>query len=233
MITMPSLRGLDISVFSYSDSQELPEYPRPDSSSAHLSGLQSPQCSSSLDVGLSEESSSSDQDIVQPRETDPKASVYIPSPNGRYPLTVKSFVFQLISYFLPCRLRGLEKAFFLTTPTGSQFSIKYSVTRLPNPPCKYVFFRLYMNGRGVASWGIDPTVRSTGFVTRSLWQPNERWQDQVGIEGRSFFFTTDEDQKSVAEDGGQVEVQVFRAKGRKPRAPALDKFRSQERYGIV
>lgn len=42
-----------------------------------------------------------------------------------------------------------------------------------------------------------------------------------------------QEQKSVAEDGGLVEIQVFRAKDRRPRAPKLESFRNQEMYGIA
>lgn len=42
-----------------------------------------------------------------------------------------------------------------------------------------------------------------------------------------------QERKSVAEDGGLVEIQVFRAKDRRPRAPRLEQFRGQEMYGIA
>ncbi|KAI1746399.1 hypothetical protein F4680DRAFT_401281 [Xylaria scruposa] len=41
------------------------------------------------------------------------------------------------------------------------------------------------------------------------------------------------DKKSIAEDGGIIEVQVFRCKGRKRIALELDPYRNQERYGIT
>lgn len=46
-------------------------------------------------------------------------------------------------------------------------------------------------------------------------------------------FLPGEEYKSVAEDGGLIEIQVFRAKERRPRAPRLEEFRFQENHGIA
>ncbi|KAL2157573.1 hypothetical protein VTH06DRAFT_5951 [Thermothelomyces fergusii] len=108
----------------------------------------------------------------------------------------------------------------------------YSINTVPSAPCKYVFFRLCINGRHIAAWGTDPAVRPKGKVTKSLWAPSELCHDQAGIEGRSFVFLPGQEHKSVAEDGGLIEIQVFRARDRRVRAPRLEKFRYRESYGI-
>lgn len=55
----------------------------------------------------------------------------------------------------------------------------------------------------------------------------------VGIEARYFHFMPAMGKSSIAEDGGLIEVQVFRSKGRQRRAPKMTEFRSQDRYGIA
>lgn len=98
-----------------------------------------------------------------------------------------------------------------------------------------------MNGHLITSWGIHsdneisglPRRAISGTVVRALYEPGERWHEAVGIETRYFYFMPGLDKKSAAEDGGLIEVQVFRSKGRKRRAPKMTEFRNQERYGIT
>ncbi len=90
-----------------------------------------------------------------------------------------------------------------------------------------------MNARPIAAWGIDPKVRKTGKVVRSLWAPCDLYPDQIGFEGRNFVFLPGQEFKSVAEDGGLIEIRAFRAKARRARVPKLEEFRFQENYGIA
>ncbi|KAK3308744.1 uncharacterized protein B0T15DRAFT_117377 [Chaetomium strumarium] len=122
---------------------------------------------------------------------------------------------------------------YIPSIPGTPFAINYSINTVPPAPCKYVFFRLYMNGRSIASWGIDPNVRPKGKVAKSLWAPSGMYYDEVGFEGRNFVFLPGQDHKSVAEDGGLIEIRAFRAKERRARAPRLEEFRYQENYGIA
>jgi hypothetical protein len=108
---------------------------------------------------------------------------------------------------------------------------------------------MYMNGRLITSWGIhsddekggQPKRTIGGTVVRALYEPGERWHDKasgtdwkaIGMEARYFYFMPGLDKKSAAEDGGLIEIQVFRSKGRRRRAPKMGEFRNQERYGIT
>lgn len=121
----------------------------------------------------------------------------------------------------------------ILTPTGTLFAINYRINTVPPAPCKFVFFRLYINARPIAAWGIDPEARPRGKVVKSLWAPCPQYPGQVGFEGRNFVFLPGEEHKSVAEDGGLIEIQVFRARERRARAPRLQEFRYQENYGIA
>lgn len=98
-----------------------------------------------------------------------------------------------------------------------------------------------MNGRHITSWGINPRVKNKGQVEKALYEPSDRWDHKDngivmkhnGIEARYFYFVVGQQETSVAEDGGLIEVQVFRAMGRKRRAAKLDQYRHQEQYGIA
>ncbi|RYP47077.1 hypothetical protein DL768_006804 [Monosporascus sp. mg162] len=129
---------------------------------------------------------------------------------------------------------------YVPSPPGEQFWLRYAITQRP-PPSKYIYFKIFMNGHQVSSWGINTTHNVRGSLSRALYKPGGRWKDkygdidtsQVGIEARYFNFMLGQDKKSVAEDGGTVEVHVYRANARRPIAPRLDEYRSQERYGIA
>jgi hypothetical protein len=103
-----------------------------------------------------------------------------------------------------------------------------------------LYFKMFMNGRLVTAWGADPKITPQGNIMRALYRPSESWnymEDGVtykpeGIESRYFHFTPGPE-KSVAEDGGLIEVRVWRSQGRHRRAPNLEPFRSQEKYGIA
>ncbi|KAI1414243.1 hypothetical protein F5Y13DRAFT_159071 [Hypoxylon sp. FL1857] len=99
---------------------------------------------------------------------------------------------------------------------------------------------MFINGHHTVSWGIDANSCSAGSVSRSLYEPSERFRDEngnpvVGIETRYFRFKHGLDKTSVAEDGGLIEIQVFRCRGRKRIAVVLDPYphRHEERYGIA
>ncbi|KAH6637025.1 hypothetical protein F5144DRAFT_486636 [Chaetomium tenue] len=166
---MPCLRGIEVSLTTKPEDEQIPEYPHPEGTSARLLGVPS---------------SCSNGQLSQPK-AGPTVAVYIP------------------------------------------------VNTTPATPCKYIFFRLYMNARPIAAWGIDPTVRPKGKVVKSLWSPCRLYTDRIGFEGRNFVFLPGQEFKSVAEDGGLIEIQVFRAKERRVRAPKLEEFKFQENYGIA
>ncbi|EHK15143.1 uncharacterized protein TRIVIDRAFT_228833 [Trichoderma virens Gv29-8] len=128
---------------------------------------------------------------------------------------------------------------YIPSAPGSQFWVQYSIHRHPEPPC-YLFFKLLINGRNITSCGIKPGTTS-GTITRALFEPSDRWclkQDGMllkrsGIESRSFCFSPGPDAIAAADDGGLIEVQVFRAKSRRRSTPRLTVHRDQERYGII
>ncbi|KAK7954460.1 hypothetical protein PG996_015272 [Apiospora saccharicola] len=137
---------------------------------------------------------------------------------------------------------------YIPSMPGEQFWLKYSVLRIPSQ-ASHLYFKMLMNGRPITSWGIsmksdkdgNPERPIRGTVVRALYEPRAQSQDkdlgtgarEIGIETRYFHFMAGLDKKSAAEDGGLIEVQIFRSKGRKRRAPKLPEFRDQDRYGIT
>jgi len=123
---------------------------------------------------------------------------------------------------------------------GIRFFLKYTIEP-PHPEGQLFYFKLFMNGRHISSWGVNPRTNPKGQVLRGLFEPDGVWNDsenhraklrQNGIESRPFLFTPEVGGRSAADDGGLIEIRIFRAKGRKRRAPSLETFRPQEQYGI-
>lgn len=128
---------------------------------------------------------------------------------------------------------------YVPSTPGSQFMVQYSVHRHPEPAC-YLYFKLFINGRSITSCGIKPGAEA-GIISRALFEPSDKWHLQQngvllkrsGIESRSFCFAPGPDAVAAADDGGLIEIQVFRAKSRRRSTPQLAPYRDQEQYGIM
>ncbi|KAH8160830.1 hypothetical protein CIB48_g7410 [Xylaria polymorpha] len=207
---MPYFRGIEISIHASLEARQVTEYPHPDGSSVRLLRPTTLPVTcgaitrTSRATQLKAPFIAEDIDPTRLKKVNPRISVYIPS--------------------LP----------------GEQFWLRYLISESP-PPSRCVFFKMTMNGRHISSWGINTNTHSTGLVVRAFYQPEDKWGDACGyneagypgIETRYFHFMPGLEKKSVAEDGGIIEVQVFRCKGRKRIALELDAYRNQERYGIT
>ncbi|KAI1771791.1 hypothetical protein F4818DRAFT_454314 [Hypoxylon cercidicola] len=202
---MPYFRGVEIFVVTSPEVKKLPEYPHPDGSSVRLMRV---------GPGLSDlrtRSQASQQSVSSCSDTDPTRQKKL---NPR------------ISVYIP-------------SSPGNQFRLKYLVNQ-SSPPSRYVFFKMYINRHHTVSWGIDSANCSAGSVSRSFYEPGDRYGGRYGgttgaIETRYFHFMHGLDKMSVAEDGGVIEVQVFRCRGRKRAPVELNPYphRHQERYGVT
>ena len=94
-------------------------------------------------------------------------------------------------------------------------------------------FKIFINGRHIVTCGRDLEERHRGVISRTLWSPSDLWEPWAGIEGRQFMFLRDDTTKSAAEDGGLIEVRVYRAEARKLLTPALREFQQAKQYGIA
>lgn len=128
----------------------------------------------------------------------------------------------------------------ITRNAGASFFFEYAITNAPLG-YNYLFFKVFMNGRHIVSWGIDLRKAVSGTMYRALYEPSGHYQQREngvlvsspGIEARSFKFVSELGPRSVADDGGLIEFQVFRAKGRNGRSARLDQHRNQDKYGIA
>lgn len=124
---------------------------------------------------------------------------------------------------------------------GIRFWIQYSIVQVPTAPCQ-LYFKLFSNGRHVTSWGVDPARTTTGTVAKGLYEPDEsqHYRDEdgdvlkpEGVESRLFYFADSLTNSSPAQDGGMLEVQIFRAKGRRRCAPRLQQSWGLDECGIL
>lgn len=124
---------------------------------------------------------------------------------------------------------------------GARFWLRYSIVEAAAAISPWYYFKLSMNGRLITSWGANSTTKPSGQVMRGLFDPSERWNykdygtvyKNNGTEARPFFFAKEDTERSAAEDGGLIEVLVYRARGRRRRMPNPEEFKSQDRWGIV
>jgi hypothetical protein len=93
----------------------------------------------------------------------------------------------------------------------------------------------------VTSWGINPQSKKKGSVAKALYEPEGQWDfvdanentyKMAGIETRYFHFLPGPDRASPADDGGMMEIQVFRATAKRRCIPELVQYKNQEKYGI-
>jgi hypothetical protein len=141
---------------------------------------------------------------------------------------------------------GKKSIFFLEdnqlSLQDSRFWIRYSILDPSSVTTKWFYFKLYINGRHITSWGTNTQKKPSGQVMRALFDPCDRWnyqQDGViykncGTESREFYFLREnQESRSAAEDGGLIEVRVFRAKGRQRKLAQPVPFKPQDVYGIL
>jgi len=143
--------------------------------------------------------------------------------------------FQVRSYLLD----SLESQLILA---GKRFWIRYSIDEWAAAQSQWYFFKLFVNGRQVTSWGTNARINPSGHIMKGIFDPSELWNYEhngvmfknMGLEQRSFFFAFEgQDQRTAATDGGLIEVKVYRARGRSRRLPAPPEFKSQDEYGIT
>ncbi|XXH00398.1 clathrin associated protein complex large subunit [Hypoxylon texense] len=204
---MPSFRGIEIFVVTGSEARKLPEYPHPDGPSVRL-----------MRVGAG---------VGDLRTRSQASHQSSPSSCSSTDPTRQKKVNPRISVYIP-------------SCPGDQFRLRYLISE-SSPPSRYVFFKMYINRHHTVSWGVDSNRYLEGSVSRSLYQPGDLHGGRNGvaaagtIETRYFHFMHGLDKKSIAEDGGVIEVQVFRCRGRKRVAVELNPYphRHQERYGVT
>ncbi|KAI9679853.1 MAG: hypothetical protein M1817_004867 [Caeruleum heppii] len=98
---------------------------------------------------------------------------------------------------------------------SSQFWLSYSIAP-PHPPRAQYYFKLYLAGRHVVSWGVSERNGFVGKTMFGLFDAGEDWMGIERVERRAFCFGAEGvDQSSEMDEKPVMEVRVFRAKGRK------------------
>lgn len=123
---------------------------------------------------------------------------------------------------------------------ATRFWMRYNIAEAATHS-EWFYFKLFMNGRHITSWGTNAKTKPSGQVMRGLFEPSDRWNYKyegtvfrnMGTEARPFIFGYENKERSAAKDGGLIEVMVFRARGRKRKLPKPTDFKNQEDYGIM
>ncbi|KFY33044.1 hypothetical protein V495_08487 [Pseudogymnoascus sp. VKM F-4514 (FW-929)] len=124
---------------------------------------------------------------------------------------------------------------YIPSLPGTRFVVQYAIDP-PHTDGTNVFLKLSMNGRHVTSWGIDPRTMPVGRAMLGLFEADKKLKSKALIpnpaETKPFYFNDQKRDLSAAENGGVIEVRVFRACGKRRRGAILDAFRGQDNYGI-
>jgi hypothetical protein len=243
---MPEYRSISVSIISQFGLKAHPEFPHPEPATCSFAGptkampiLKHPDSENGLtrqskrkqfdksapsfSTATSNLSSTGKADKILGRK--PSMSVYIPSLAGKK--------FMKLDH---------KRVLALLIQTGTRFWLRYKIA-LSHSSVQYFYFKLYLDGRHITSWGTDPKIRPEGEIMRAPFQAQGKYDfdgdgsifKHEGMEFRPFYFRPQdqENELSAATEGGCVEVMVYRARGKKRRPPMPEEFRGQENYGIL
>ncbi len=110
--------------------------------------------------------------------------------------------------------------------SSSQFWLNYSISA-PHPPKALYYFKLYLNGACVMSWGCGEEDGYKGKTMFGLYDSGAVFFGQRVIEKRTLSFSNENGfvpDHTVDDPKDVMEVKVFRAKGRKRIKPAVEDF---------
>lgn len=96
----------------------------------------------------------------------------------------------------------------------SQFWISYSIAP-PYPPKGLFYFKLFLNGAHVVSWGVSEKENYAGKTMFGLFNSTCGPLGYADLEKRAFCFGNPVVREEVAQD--VLEIRIFRSKGRKRR----------------
>lgn len=109
---------------------------------------------------------------------------------------------------------------FIPTYSGSQFWISYSIAP-PNPPKALYYFKLFLNGACVVSWGCGKKDEYKGKTMFGLYGSEANGEGETGIQKRILCFR----EGYEGSDDDILEIKVYRCKGRRPCSPVLESYR--------
>ena len=120
---------------------------------------------------------------------------------------------------------------YVPTYPSSQFWLQYSISP-PHPPRMLYYFKLYLNGSHVVSWGCGNDEGYEGKTMFGLFDPGPSPFNHSQIQRRAFCFGSDlvhgyahgSDNLNDA-----LEIRVFRSKGRRRINPQIQEYQNGDR----
>ncbi|KAL8773028.1 MAG: hypothetical protein Q9209_002048 [Squamulea sp. 1 TL-2023] len=114
---------------------------------------------------------------------------------------------------------------YVPTYPLSQFWFSYSISA-PHPPKALYYFKLFINGASVVSWGCGERDGFKGRTMYGLYDSGDRWMGAPDVAARAFTFASDATtQQSMSNTLAQMmEIRVYRARGRRRIMPELEQF---------
>lgn len=119
---------------------------------------------------------------------------------------------------------------YIPTYPSSQFWLSYSISP-PHPPKLLYYFKLYLNGNSVVSWGCGEDDDYRGKTMFGLFKPDRCSGLAKGatLQRRSLCFgpdIADLDNRALCNLSDVMEIKVFRSKGRKRIKPDVQTLQS-------
>lgn len=104
----------------------------------------------------------------------------------------------------------------------SQFWINYSCEPPYDAQVQYYYFKLFVGGKYILSWGVGQTEGWGGKTMYGLYSAGTDFDGRKIVEKKGMFFP----KKTKQDDGGAFEIRVFRAKARKREVVKYETFLS-------
>ncbi|KAL8635249.1 MAG: hypothetical protein Q9228_007243 [Teloschistes exilis] len=109
----------------------------------------------------------------------------------------------------------------------SRFWFAYSISA-PHPPKALYYFKLFMNGACVVSWGCGEENGFKGKTMYALFDSGELWMGEPTVDAMGFGFRSETMDPNSLNGmlGHAMEVRVYRARGRRRIKPDLEDARA-------
>lgn len=109
---------------------------------------------------------------------------------------------------------------YIPTYPSSQFWISYSISP-PHPPKAIYYFKLFLHGSCVVSWGCGKEDGYKGRTMFAMFNSSETYMGNPLLERRALSFGTE---AVSAADAKYMEIRVYRSKGRTRIEPQVQGF---------
>ncbi len=125
--------------------------------------------------------------------------------------------------------RGLVSVYIPSYPS-SQFWIRYSIAP-PYPPRALYYFKLFLKGTCVLSWGCSEEDGYEGRTMFGLYASGDCWMGETGVERRILCFGrgAKPGENTAVDQDDMMEIKIYRAKGRMRIKARVDKIQDAMR----